>query len=348
MKKLVCLMLAAVLALCIAAVPAAAAELPTPWTDDSLTVWVLDDFTGEDTEIIGLNTEKSEGNKWVQYASSNPDLSVQFIDNSLRFYYLSAGVENIQLLTNDSAAKEGANLDGVLGIGMYLENNTENAVSIIGHMYAGGFFESLIISPYYIVENGQVTENMVPETGYVDIPVGFKGYVMFPLSYFGDVWDGGSVATYEDAYDYMVDRVCLVLNALGEPDQTDSYLLIDDIFFYGEGVTDNTAEKGDIELSARQPGSEQPGTGDENTATPAPDADPTSEATDPETTSEVTASANDSTQPAQEATPSASDDNTSDDEVGFPWVIVIIVAVVVIAIIIIAVAALKKKKNSNN
>ena len=84
MKKLVCLMLAAVLALCIAAVPAAAAELPTPWTDDSLTIWVIDDFTGEDTGLIGLNTEKSEGNKWVQYTNSSPELSLQYIDNALR------------------------------------------------------------------------------------------------------------------------------------------------------------------------------------------------------------------------------------------------------------------------
>ena len=61
MKRLVCLMIAAAMAFCALAVPAAAAELPTPWTDDSLTIWVLDDFTGEDTELIDLNTEKSEG-----------------------------------------------------------------------------------------------------------------------------------------------------------------------------------------------------------------------------------------------------------------------------------------------
>ena len=122
MKKLVCLMLAAVLALCIAAVPAAAAELPTPWTDDSLTIWVIDDFTGEDTGLIGLNTEKSEGNKWVQYTNSSPELSLQYVDNALRFYYQSAWTQNLQLLTNGSASLEGANLDGLQGIGMYLEN----------------------------------------------------------------------------------------------------------------------------------------------------------------------------------------------------------------------------------
>ena len=144
MKKLVCLIMAAAMALCLLAVPAAAAVLPTPWTDDSLSIFVLDDFTGKDTGIIDSSTEKSAGNKWVQYTHSNPELSIQFINNSLRFYYQSAWVENIQLLTNDSASKEGANLDGTLGIGMYLENNTKNDVGMKGHMYAGGFFESLI------------------------------------------------------------------------------------------------------------------------------------------------------------------------------------------------------------
>ena len=270
MKRLVCLMIAAAMALCALAIPAAAAELPTPWTDDSLTIWVLDDFTGEDTELIDLNTEKSEGNKWVQYTSSSPELSLQFIDNALRFYYSSAGVENIQLLTNDSADKEGANLDGVLGIGMYFENNTEKAIGMKGHMYAGGFFEILVASVYYVVENGEASEMTVPETGNIEIPVGFKGYMLFPFASLGDVWDGNSAAEAEDAYDYMTDRVCLVVNEIGEPGQTDSYLLVDDIFFYGKGITDNTAQKGDIDLTGGaggekpNPGEGEPGTGEQD------------------------------------------------------------------------------------
>lgn len=260
MKKLVCLIMAAAMALCLLAVPAAAAVLPTPWTDDSLSIFVLDDFTGKDTGIIDSSTEKSAGNKWVQYTNSNPYLSIQFINNSLRFYYQSAWVEDIQLLTNDSASKEGANLDGTLGIGMYLENNTKNDVGMKGHMYAGGFFESLISSDYYVIEDGEAVAGIVPETGNIVIPAGFKGYVLFPFSSFGDLWDSNSAATAEDAYDYMTDRVCLVMSEIGEPNQTESYLLIDDIFFYGKGITDNTAEKGNIDLS----GEKEPGKDDGN------------------------------------------------------------------------------------
>ncbi|HJA68544.1 MAG TPA: hypothetical protein H9664_00790 [Firmicutes bacterium] len=260
MKKLVCLMLAAVLALCIAAVPAAAAELPTPWTDDSLTIWVIDDFTGEDTGLIGLNTEKSEGNKWVQYTNSSPELSLQYVDNALRFYYQSAWTQNLQLLTNGSASLEGANLDGLQGIGMYLENNTENVIGFKGHLYANeGFFENLAGSVYYVVQDGEATENTVSANAFIEVPAGFKGYVMFPLTSLGNSWANGAQATVEDAKNYQTDRVCLEFGEVGAADQTDSYLLIDDIFFYGEGVTDNTAEKGDIDLSAEQPGSEQPG-----------------------------------------------------------------------------------------
>ena len=151
MKRLVCLMIAAAMALCALAVPAAAAELPTPWTDDSLTIWVVDDFTGDDTALIDLNTEKSEGNKWVQYTNSNPELSVQYVDNALRFYYQSAWTQNLQLLTNGSASLEGANLDGAQGIGMYLENNTENVIGFKGHLYANNGFLKILLVQYIIL-----------------------------------------------------------------------------------------------------------------------------------------------------------------------------------------------------
>ena len=260
MKKLVCLMLAAVLALCIAAVPAAAAELPTPWTDDSLTIWVIDDFTGEDTGLINQNTEKTAGDKWVIWQQSDNDLSCEYKDNSLRFYYLSAWVQNLQLISNGTPSLEGANLDGVLGIGYYLENNTENVIGFKGHLYNGtGFFENLAGSVYYVVQDGEATENTVSANAFIEVPAGFKGYVMFPLTSLGNSWANGAQATVEDAKNYQTDRVCLEFSEVGAADQTDSYLLIDDIFFYGEGVTDNTAEKGDIDLSAEQPGSEQPG-----------------------------------------------------------------------------------------
>lgn len=268
MKKFICLMLAAVLALSLSVVPAMAAELPTPWTDDSLTIWVIDDFTGEDTGIIDMNTEKSAGNKWVQYTNSNPELSVQYIGNALRFYHQSAWTQNLQLLTNDSASLEGANLDGMLGIGMYLENNTENVIGFKGHLYANnGFFENLAGSVYYVVqEDGTVTENTVSSNAFIEIPESFKGYVLFPLSSLGNSWAQGAQATVEDAKNYQTDRVCFEFSELGAADQTEQYLLIDDIFFYGNGITDNTAEKGNIDLSAGQPGGtdEKPETDDSN------------------------------------------------------------------------------------
>ena len=271
MKRLVCLMIAAAMALCALAVPAAAAELPTPWTDDSLTIWVVDDFTGDDTALIDLNTEKSEGNKWVQYTNSNPELSVQYVDNALRFYYQSAWTQNLQLLTNGSASLEGANLDGAQGIGMYLENNTENVIGFKGHLYANnGFFENLAGSVYYIVQNGEAVENTVSTNAFIEIPVGFKGYVMFPFNSLGNSWAGGSPATAEDAKNYQTDRVCFEFSEVGASGQTDSYLLVDDIFFYGKGVTDNTAQKGDIDLTGGaggekpNPGEEEPGTGEQD------------------------------------------------------------------------------------
>ena len=64
-----------------------------------------------------------------------------------------------------------------------------------------------------------------------------------------------------------------------EPPITTATYGLDNIFYYGADV-----ESVDADLIAV----------DENTATPTPDAEPTSEATDSEPTSEVTAPADDS------------------------------------------------------
>lgn len=250
MKKTIGLVLAAVMLLMIASVPAMAAELPTPWTDDTMKIWVADDLTGSDSAVIDESTEKSEGAKWIGWPASGLEASLQYKDNALRIYHTSAWTGNLQILGNGSGSLEGAVLDGALGIGMYIENNTEEVIGLKGHMYTDtGFFEAAGGSIYYIIENGQATEAAMLNAGYLEVPAGFKGYYLFPLENLKNSWSANAPATADDAKAYKTDLICLETSPIGAPDQTSQYLLIDDIFFYGKGITDNTAEKGNIDIN---------------------------------------------------------------------------------------------------
>ena len=141
-------------------------------------------------------------------------------------------------------------LDGAAGIGMYIENNTENVIGLKGHMYTGaGFFEAAAGSVYYVIENGRAVESNILSAGYLEVPVGFKGYYLFPLENLKNGWSANAPATAEDAKAYKTDLICLETSPIGAPDQTSQYLLIDDIFIYGKGITDNTAAKGNIDIN---------------------------------------------------------------------------------------------------
>lgn len=250
MKKTIGLVLTAVILLMIASMPAMAAELPTPWTDDTMKIWVADDLTGSDSALIDESTEKSEGVKWIGWPTSGLEASLQYKDNALRIYYTSAWTGNLQISGNGSGSLEGAVLDGAAGIGMYIENNTENVIGLKGHMYTGaGFFEAAAGSVYYVIENGRAVESNILSAGYLEVPVGFKGYYLFPLENLKNGWSANAPATAEDAKAYKTDLICLETSPIGAPDQTSQYLLIDDIFIYGKGITDNTAAKGNIDIN---------------------------------------------------------------------------------------------------
>ena len=157
-----------------------------------------------------------------------------------------------------------------------------------------------------------------------EIPAEFEGYIIVPLANLQQVFGDPSTTLPADAvitgFGWMPDDSGTAYN--------NGDLGLDNIFYYGADV-----ESVDADLIAV----------DENTATPTPDAEPTSEATEP--ASDATEPADDSTQPAATSSESA---NPSESESNLTWLIIVIVVVVVIAIIIIAVAASKKKKNSNN
>lgn len=272
MKKLVCLMLAAVLALCIAAVPAAAAELPTPWTDDTMSIWVIEDFSGPDSGIIdGFEDLKDGGEKWVQWPASDLYLECQYKNNAFYISYSGGWLGNLQILTNSTPSVEGANLDaGLAGIGIYVENNTRQDFGIVGHMMVNGkFFGGKPNEPYYIVQNNEVTQGAIGGNGDCVLPVGFKGYVLFPVNSLRDMWGQEGGLTAADLATYDTSRACLYFSGVNDVEvrQDGEDVILDDIFCYGTGITDNTATKGSITLPNSESDQNQGQTQDPNQGT---------------------------------------------------------------------------------
>ena len=334
MKKAVVVVLTVMLALAMCA--ASLAEVTTPFDDESLNVNVAVKMDEGDISSLFVGTANASDPDGLKSAWIDPYEGVVYLNSTSR------GGAWLGFVTDKLTGVTEAE-----GFGCYVQNNTgvdlpfsivlsaDPACNLNNASYTIGSNKE-----YALVDMaGNKTVKTAPEKihpydtsmvvhSYFEIPAEFEGYIIVPLANLQQVFGDPSTTLPADA---VITGFGWMPNDGGTA-YNNGDLGLDNIFYYGADV-----ESVDADLIAV----------DENTATPTPEAEPTSEATDSEPTSEVTAPADDSTQPAQEATPSASD-NTSDDEASFPWVIVIIVAVVVIAIIIIAVAASKKKKNSNN
>ena len=330
MKKAVVVALTVMLALAMCA--ASLAEVTTPFDDESLNVNVAVKMDEGDISSLFVGTANASDPDGLKSAWIDPYEGVVYLNSTSR------GGAWLGFVTDKLTGVTEAE-----GFGCYVQNNTgvdlpfsivlsaDPACNLNNASYTIGSNKE-----YALVDMaGNKTVKTAPEKihpydtsmvvhSYFEIPAEFEGYIIVPLANLQQVFGDPSTTLPADAvitgFGWMPDDSGTAYN--------NGDLGLDNIFYYGADV-----ESVDADLIAV----------DENTATPTPDAEPTSEATEP--ASDATEPADDSTQPAATSSESA---NPSESESNLTWLIIVIVVVVVIAIIIIAVAASKKKKNSNN
>ena len=313
MKKAVVVVLTVMLALAMCA--ASLAEVTTPFDDESLNVNVAVKMDEGDISSLFVGTANASDPDGLKSAWIDPYEGVVYLNSITEAEGFGCYVQN----------NTGVDLPFSIVLSADPSCNLNNASYTIGSN-----------KEYALVDMaGNKTVKTAPEkihpydTSMVvhssfEIPAEFEGYIIVPLANLQQVFGDPSTTLPADAvitgFGWMPDDSGTAYN--------NGDLGLDNIFYYGADV-----ESVDADLIAV----------DENTATPTPDAEPTSEATEP--ASDATEPADDSTQPAATSSESA---NPSESESNLTWLIIVIVVVVVIAIIIIAVAASKKKKNSNN
>ena len=330
MKKAVVVVLTVMLALAMCA--ASLAEVTTPFDDESLNVNVAVKMDEGDISSLFVGTANASDPDGLKSAWIDPYEGVVYLNSTSR------GGAWLGFVTDKLTGVTEAE-----GFGCYVQNNTgvdlpfsivlsaDPACNLNNASYTIGSNKE-----YALVDMaGNKTVKTAPEKihpydtsmvvhSYFEIPAEFEGYIIVPLANLQQVFGDPSTTLPADA---VITGFGWMPNDSGTA-YNNGDLGLDNIFYYGADV-----ESVDADLIAV----------DENTATPTPDAEPTSEATEP--ASDATEPADDSTQPAATSSESA---NPSESESNLTWLIIVIVVVVVIAIIIIAVAASKKKKNSNN
>ena len=329
-RTLIAMLLALTLALAMCAL--SLADVNTPFDDEALNVNVAVKMDEGDVSSLFVGTANASDPDGLKSAWIDPYEGVVYLNSTSR------GGAWLGFVTDKLTGVTEAE-----GFGCYVQNNTgvDLPFSIV-----------LSADPSCNLNNASYTIGSNKEYALVDmagnkkvktapekihpydasmvvhssfeIPAEFEGYIIVPLANLQQVFGDPSTTLPADAvitgFGWMPDDSGTAYN--------NGDLGLDNIFYYGDDV-----ESVDADLIAV----------DENTATPTPDAEPTSEATEP--ASDATEPADDSTQPAATSSESA---NPSESESNLTWLIIVIVVVVVIAIIIIAVAASKKKKNSNN
>ena len=329
-RTLIAMLLALTLALAMCAL--SLADVNTPFDDEALNVNVAVKMDEGDVSSLFVGTANASDPDGLKSAWIDPYEGVVYLNSTSR------GGAWLGFVTDKLTGVTEAE-----GFGCYVQNNTgvdlpfsivlsaDPSCNLNNASYTIGSNKE-----YALVDMaGNKTVKTAPEkihpydTSMVvhssfEIPAEFEGYIIVPLANLQQVFGDPSTTLPADAvitgFGWMPDDSGTAYN--------NGDLGLDNIFYYGADV-----ESVDADLIAV----------DENTATPTPDAEPTSEATEP--ASDATEPADDSTQPAATSSESA---NPSESESNLTWLIIVIVVVVVIAIIIIAVAASKKKKNSNN
>jgi len=239
----------AMLAIVMISIPvfASAATLPTPWSDNTMKIFILDDYNGITPGAVSF-AYTGGANATAEY--KNDQLWLTSCDNwagNLQFGASGTAKKMAKIGEEYPGAAE-----GVVGYGFYFKNTSAAAIGLRGHWYGnGGFSCSTSDKPFYIVDmSGNVTEGAFDANGALMIDVNQEGYLLVPFASLSDSWGAIDPATQIRPCD--MDYISLYVGAVDG--SNGGALIIDDVFAYGtsamEGETVEVNDTADVSVIA--------------------------------------------------------------------------------------------------
>lgn len=237
MKKTLLFITTLVLAVSLFAVTAFAAPLPTPWSDETMKIFVMEDFDNKSGDVPLAWT--SGGMNDLEYKNGKLVFNECF-ELTGNWIYLK-----MELVSNAPSSTVGA-----LGYGYYIENNTDAPLGLTGYWIGNDNWSGDSGMTYYTVVNGNVTEHTAGDYGLVELEVGFKGYLLFPFEgHTKGSWYQTDIS--DIAFSTTTDYVCAHVSPFAA-DQGN--VIMDDFLLYGtsemEGVTVEVTDTADVSVIA--------------------------------------------------------------------------------------------------
>ena len=252
MKRFALVLTAVAIVLSMLCVTAGADALPTPWSDETMKVFVMEDFDGlsGDVEFV-----------WAH----NSDFDAHYENDQLvldQIFYLGGGgwgYSKVKLVSNAPASAT-----GVLGYGYYIENNTDADLAVAGYWIGNDNFVGAANGTYYTVVDGEVTQHTTDEYGAVIFASGFKGYFLIPFaSHNAGGWTGTPVTGV--VFNAETDYVSISMSSF---DAEQGNVVLDDFMLYGTAEMEGEVIGGDDNTGDDNTGDDNTGddnTGDDNT-----------------------------------------------------------------------------------
>lgn len=305
---------AAVVLLAFLCVPASALE--TPWDSKDIHINVAETFSDmQNGEVVWDQGIFWTGTPFYEWPAAKwQDGQLVFTD----FMGLDSGEDTrmtFRIQTNEMSLAEAS---GSIGMGFYVENNTDKEQSVGFYMVGMGccLKNKNGTSIYFFSVDGSRTESVVGDAEMAIIPPGQKGYVVAFYEDFTNLWSS-------DAYNPDTDPVRMPgfeLTNLRVDGSKGETVVLDNVFFFGSGCVDNN--NGIITVNT-EPGQNTPGA-----ETPAPEE---TQSAQPEQTEPAQASPDASVRPEKSG-------------INGMYIAAGVIAVLAVAAVVIALIAGKKKE----
>ena len=309
----------------------AAEDFPTPWEQEDMNIYVLEDFNGISDREVTKQELTWEGQENFPY-------SAKFEGGKFVFCSSEGTSADFRYMFSDQDAFGVELFQGIEGLGFYIENNTETIQSLGLFMIGNGLF-LLDQGSTVILYDTQGKYTLLEGDNYVDIPAGFKGYFVVPLEFVINEWNGN---TGWDAANDRITSFGLRFTSVAVDAAKNETLVFDDLFIYGAGVGD---KKGDVNVIMNAGPAQTPPPSEE--ATPAP----TDETT--ENPAQTTSKADRTNAPNATSDVSATNPQVSGTAENAPegyvpawtlWLTVGIAAVGIIIVLVICTVKIKKNQ----
>jgi len=192
---------------------ASADVLPTPWSDTTMKVWMVNTYTKADAAY----------NSGTGYLGGST-IVARYENNQFKISEHNTW-SDLQPGANETTYTQLTDNTGVVGYGFYVKNEMSVDVGFRGHLYGGSHYYFGANTTYYQVVNGVATEVTTDANGGTILPSGFEGYILFPLSGFVDNWGASTpLASNQGSACFHFSNIVA---------ETGKDVIIDDVFFYG-------------------------------------------------------------------------------------------------------------------